>query len=85
MMNHYTQPKVFGQTAVWVPEIPIIVILAEKMYLRAGRKSTGVLELSGSDIWGLAMFKPIPNTRINIAVSFLIMLCRSHFSLCLPI
>ena len=54
MMNHYTQPNMFGQTAVWVSEIPIIVILAEKMHLRAGRKSTGVLELSGSDIWGFA-------------------------------
>ena len=49
------------------------------MHLRAGRKSTGVLKLSGSDIWGFA------NTRINISVSFLIMLCRSHFSLRLPI
>ena len=74
----------FGQTAVWVPEIPIIVVLTEKMHLRARRKSTGVLELSGSDIWGFATL-PIPNTRINIVVSFLIMLCSSHFSLCLPI
>jgi hypothetical protein len=23
----------FGQTAVWVPEIPIIVVLTEKMHL----------------------------------------------------